>query len=79
MNDNYPPGAANDPNAPWNDDFDQEKFEETIDEAIEEVRGELAEQLPDLLYSLISEYLSGDAKLVAYDILFDEAKRLWEN
>ena len=71
---NYPAGAQNDPNAPWNqvDDGHIETFES-------EVRSALADELPDLLYDIIREVTSDEHYQDAiYDNVMTELKKIWE-
>ena len=71
---NYPAGAENDPNAPWNqvDDGHIETFES-------EVRSALADELPNLLDDIIRGVTSDDHyQDVIYDNIMTELKKIWE-
>lgn len=71
---NYPAGAENDSNAPFNqaDDGHIETFES-------EVRSALSDELPNLLYNIIREVTSDDHyQDIVYDNIMTEAKKLWE-
>ena len=71
---NYPAGAENDPNAPWNqvDDGQIEAFES-------EVRSALADELPNLLDDIIRGVTSDDHyQDVIYDNIMTELKKIWE-
>ena len=70
--DNYPPGAAGDPNAPWNQD------EDTYHDIMEEVKTELAEQLPDVVFDIIREFADADTAMDIYDELQPMLYKLWE-
>ena len=78
MNDNLPLGAENDPNAPWNESDEQRQFENEVEDAVTSVREDLSNDLLDYIWDALKDY-PFDVREQAYDILSDDAKKIWES
>lgn len=74
---NYPVGADNDPNAPWNRDDSKHT------EKVEKYTSELASYVASWFYTELSESVKeldipSDVEEEVYEEIYNRAKQIWE-